>query len=98
MTLAAPPTRTITDSSFHLLSVQTTNTIMVDSIAMDRNCNSGGERIGAFLAYDRLHTAEDLDYIQKVLMHKWFGAPACDRLNVHGTLAAGVVRTGGIVV
>ena len=25
-------------------------------------------------------------------------ASTCDRLNVHGTLAAGVVRTGGIVV
>ena len=60
-------------SGYHLVSIQPTQNVSVSSISMDRNCNSGGNSIGEYIAYKTAHSPEVFDYIQQSLMRKWFG-------------------------
>ena len=60
-------------SGFHLLSIQPTQNVSISSISMDRNCNSGGNSIGEYVAYKTAHSPAVFDYIQQSLMRKWLG-------------------------
>ncbi|MCQ2390871.1 MAG: hypothetical protein MJ240_05570 [Kiritimatiellae bacterium] len=64
--------------TFHLVSIQPTNAVTMSTISMDRNCNSGGNRISEVVAYRQAHSPEVFDFIQKSLMAKWLGAPRPD--------------------
>ena len=72
--VAAPDAEPFSRYTFHLVSIQPTNALEVSTISMDRNCNSGGNRICEYVGYKQAHSPEVFDYIQKKLMAKWFGA------------------------
>ena len=60
--------------TFHLVSIQPTNTLDVGALSMERNCNSGGNRICEYVGYKKAHSREVFEFIQKKLMAKWFGS------------------------
>ena len=66
---------TVYPSGFHLVSLQPTNAISISSIAMDRNCNSGGNRFALYVGYKQAHEEEVFDYIQSKIMYKWLNGP-----------------------
>ena len=63
---------------FHLVSMQPTNALAVGALSMERNCNSGGNRICEYVGYKKAHSREVFEFIQKKLMAKWFGSPRPD--------------------
>ena len=64
--------------TFHLVSIQPTNTLDVGALSMERNCNSGGNRICEYVGYKKAHSREVFEFIQKKLMAKWFGSARPD--------------------
>ena len=73
---------------FHLVSIQPTNTLDVGALSMERNCNSGGNRICEYVGYKKAHSQEVFEFIQKKLMTKWFGAVRPDWFRNFTTLRA----------
>ena len=76
--VADPSTEPFSRYAFHLVSIQPTNAVEVGTISMDRNCNSGGNRICEYVGYKEAHSPEVFEFIQKKLMAKWFGASRPD--------------------
>ena len=74
--------------TFHLVSMQPTNAIAVGALSMERNCNSGGNRICEYVGYKKAHSREVFEFIQKKLMTKWFGSPRPDWFKSFTTLRA----------
>ncbi|MBQ2631838.1 MAG: hypothetical protein IJG13_19345, partial [Kiritimatiellae bacterium] len=74
--------------TFHLVSIQPTNTLDVGALSMERNCNSGGNRICEYVGYKNAHSPEVFEFIQKKLMAKWFGSARPDWFRDFTTLRA----------
>ena len=84
---------TVYPSGYHLVSIQPTQNVSVSTISMDRNCNSGGNSIGEYIAYRNAHSPEVFDYIQQSLMHKWLGTARPAWLTQFSSLRAATGST-----
>ena len=58
-------------AGWHLMSVGATNSVSVDSMMHDRNCNAGGGWIAEMVAFDFELTAEQRSALERHLMCKW---------------------------
>lgn len=58
-------------TGWHLMSVGATNSVYVDSMMQDRNCNAGGGWIAEMVAFDFELTAEQRSMLERHLMRKW---------------------------
>ena len=58
-------------NGWHLMSVGATNSVYVDSMMQDRNCNAGGGWIAEMVAFDFELSAEQRSMLERHLMRKW---------------------------
>lgn len=77
---------------FHLLTIIPTSPIAMSGLGMTKsNAMSGGFYVGELLIFTSPQTPEERVYLQRSLMHKWFGTAAAEWTNEVDavTLAAG---------
>ena len=75
-------------AGFHAVSFQPVNAVRIATLALERNCNSGGCRISECSVYTNQHSEEVCQLIDRRLMRKWFGADRAPWLTAFDSLSA----------